>query len=69
MSHGAKGPFLVDSRYTIWTHGHKASHTSYAPWPLGQFGADIAHGRYMYVWIAHNSRSCQLRIDYFIEDE
>ena len=48
------GPSLVVPRYTIWTHGHNPSHTSYAPWTLGQLGAGIVHDRRVCMCIAHD---------------
>ena len=54
------GPFLVVSRYAIWTHGHNPSNTSRDPWPPGQLGAGrlpyrrvcicVAHGKHCRLW-------------------
>ena len=47
------GPFLVVSRYTIWTHGHNPSNTSCDPWPPGQLGAGRLPYRRMCTCVAH----------------
>ena len=49
------GPFLVISRYTIWTHDNPL-HTSCAPWPAGQLGAGRILHRCVCTYIAHGKQ-------------
>ena len=61
------GPFLVVFRYTIWTHGHNPPHPPYAPWPSGQLGAGIGHGRHVCMCIAHGKqRRSRLRTSWYM---
>ena len=53
------GPFLVVSHYTIWTHGHNPSNTSYDPCPPGQLGAGRLHYRCACICVAHG-KYCRL---------
>ena len=53
------GPFLVVSRYIIWTHGHNPSSTSCDPWPPGQLGAGRLPYRRVCIYVAHG-KHCRL---------